>query len=185
MPWMLPAAIGGSALLGYVGSQDQLSQQRDLANQYQNMGAPYRKRLADLYNDPSSFFNSDAVKIPVQMGTDNLSRSLSLNGNPVGSGNALQQLQDYSTKQLYGQLGAEKDRLAGFGGLSAYNGAAPGMAQNAVSMSANPYNAIGYGLGSLADYFKPQSNMSYGNIWSATHSDNPGAALDFLQSGGK
>ena len=85
------------------------------------IGAPYRQRLNDLYNDPSSFLRSDQVQVPLQQGTNMLARSLGVNGNPMGSGNSLQALQDYTTEGMWSKLGAERDRLAGFGGLSAYN----------------------------------------------------------------
>lgn len=149
----LPAAFGAYA------SDRQSSAYGDLAGQYQQMGEPYRQRLSDLYSDPSSFLNSPEVQLPIQQGTNILARSLSTQGNPAGSGNALQELQNYSTNALYSRLGQEKDRLAGFGGLTAYNQAAPGAAANAINAKKGVYDAIGAGA---ADIFNPaQSNSLY------------------------
>lgn len=139
----------GAAGLGAYASNKQSSAMDNLAQRYEGYGAPYRQKLSDLYKNPSSFLNSDEVQKPVQMGTDALMRSLSTKGNPFGSGNALQQGQSYASDQLFGRLGQEKDRLAGFGGLASYNGAAPQVASNAIGSNANMYNAIGSGLGNI------------------------------------
>jgi hypothetical protein len=96
-------------------------------------GGPYRERLAALYADPTSFLSSPEVMAPVQQGTDALARALSVRGNPAGSGAALQEIQNYASNQLFGRLGEEKTRLAGFGGLSAYNqsgASVPGIGTN-------------------------------------------------------
>ena len=81
------------------------------------LGEPYRGRLEALYNDPNSFLTSNEVQVPVQQATNIMARSLSVGGNPIGSGNALQQLQSYSADQLFGKLGEEKARLGKLGGL--------------------------------------------------------------------
>src|SRR5258706_3054458 len=112
------SVLGGTAgtALGVAGSVSQQKAIQDLAKQQMAMGAPYRDRLASLYADPNSFLKSAEVTTPVQQGTDALARSLSVQGNPIGSGHALQELQDYSANQLFGRLGEEKNRLAGYGG---------------------------------------------------------------------
>lgn len=86
-----------------------------------SVGAPYRDRLAGLYADPSSFLSSPEVMAPVQQATDALARALSVKGNPAGSPAAMSEIQNYAANQLFGRLGQEKDRLAQFGGLSAFN----------------------------------------------------------------
>lgn len=140
------------AALGAYASNKQSSQLGELADKFAGYGAPYRDRLSALYQNPSSFLNSPEVQVPVQQGTDIMARSLSTRGNPTGSGNALQQLQSYASDQLFGRLGQEKDRLAGFGGLSAYNQAAPSAATASIGSNANMFNAIGSGM---ADVFNP------------------------------
>ena len=142
----LAGQIGPSLLSAY-GSNKQANAQERLAAEYRGMGAPYRSRLADLYANPSSFLTSPEVQIPVQQGTDATARALSVQGNPAGSGRALSEIQNYASNQLFGRLGQEKDRLAGFGGLSAYNAAAPGAANAAINAQGQVYGDLGYGVG--------------------------------------
>lgn len=84
-------------------------------------GAPYRDQLAGLMADPNSFLTSQAVQAPLQQGTNALARSLSVNGNPAGRPGAMAEIQKYASNSLASLLGQEKDRLATFGGLSAFN----------------------------------------------------------------
>lgn len=161
---MTLADLLGKALpagLGAMASSNQTDKLTALADKYSAMGQPYRDRLSALYADPSIFLNSDAVRVPVQQGTDMLARSLSTRGNPTGSGNALTELQKYSSGQLADRLGQEKDRLAGSGGLSSYSSAAPAAATNAIGSSANTYNAIGAGA---ADIFNPKPTNSLADL---------------------
>jgi hypothetical protein len=144
--------LGGQvlpSLISAYGSQRQADAQSDLADRYFGMGAPYRSRLASLYDDPSAFLSSPEVQIPVQQGTDATARALSTGGNPAGSGRALQEIQNYSANQLFGRFGQEKDRLAGFGGLSGYNAAAPGAANAAINAQGQVYGDLGYGAGQV------------------------------------
>lgn len=147
--WMKLLGGLGAAGLGAYASNKQTNSLEDMAKRYEGYGAPYRQRLSDLYANPSSFLSSPEVKTSVDQGTNSLMRSLSMTGNPFGSGNALTQGQSYASDQLFGKLGQEKDRLAGFGGLSSYNAAAPGVATNAIGSSSNTYNALGSGLGNI------------------------------------
>ncbi len=130
-------------LIGAYASSKATDAYKEMADKFAGYGAPYRQRLSDIYADPSRFLNSPEVQKPVQMGSDIMARSLSVQGNPTGSGNALQQLQSYSADQLFGRLGQEKDRLSGFGGLSAYNAAAPSAAASVIGSSNNTANALG------------------------------------------
>lgn len=141
-------------LAGAYASNQQTNAITDLANKYSEMGAPYRSRLTDLYANPSGFLSSPEVRVPVQQGTDALARSLSAKvGNPIDNMTALQEIQNYSANQLFGRLGQEKDRLAGFGGLANYNAAAPGLEQNAIGSNSNMWNALGSAASSV---FNPQ-----------------------------
>ena len=151
--WLQMLSRGIPGLLGALGSASQAEDMEDLAHQYQQMGAPYRSKLSELYGNPQAFLNSPEVRVPIQQGTDMLARSLSVKGNPAGSGNALQELQNYASNQLFGRLGQEKDRLAGFGGLTQYNQAAPQAAQNVIGAQGNIYSNLG---GAAADIFNPQ-----------------------------
>lgn len=150
-----------SSILGMIGSNSQTNALQGLAaqqgtnqNMLLNMGAPYRSRLAQLYANPNAFLSSPEVQIPVQQGTDILARALSTQGNPALSGGPLQQLQSYASNQLFGRLGQERDRLAGFGGLTAYNNAGASGVNNyqlpllAAQSENNIWNAAGAGLNS-------------------------------------
>jgi len=136
-------------VLGYLGSSQQTDAFQNLANQYMGFGAPYREKLAQLYTPEgvNAYFGSPEVKQSVQLGTDALARALSTQGNPTGSGTALQQLQNYATSKFSDKLDQERDRLAGFGGLASYNAAAPAASSNAIASQGNEWNAIGYGVG--------------------------------------
>lgn len=150
--WLRRLSYGIPGLLGAIGAGAQAEDFEDLSHQYQQMGEPYRSRLSQLYANPEAFLNSPEVRQPIQQGTDMLARSLSVKGNPAGSGNALQELQNYASTQLFNRLGQEKDRLGGFGGLTAYNQAAPQAASNALSAQGNIYSNLG---GATADIFNP------------------------------
>lgn len=141
-----------SAGLGAFGANRQANATNTLAQQYAGYGAPYRAMLAQSYADPAAFLkNSPDIQASVGQGTDALARSLSTQGNPTGSGAALQQLQNYATQGLYGQLGNERNRLANFGGLSNFNAAAPGLAGQAITQQGNVLNAIGSGISSVTN----------------------------------
>ena len=144
---MLGGAIPG--LLGAYASNQQTQAYKDLANQYAGYGAPYRQQLADLMANPSSFLNSDQVKIPVQQGTDMLMRSLSTQGNPWGSGNALQQGQNYATNSLYSQLQSKENQLGTLGGLGSFNAAAPQAATSVIGSTSNTANSLGNSVSSI------------------------------------
>ena len=159
MSQILAGAI--PAAFGAYGANQQANAYEGLARDYMNMGAPYRSKLSDLYSNPTAFLNSPEVQVPVQQGTNALARALSVNGNPIGSGTALQELQNYSSNQLFGRLGQEKDRLAGFGGLSAYNQAAPGAAGNAINANKSIYDAFGAGA---ADIFYPPKRYTLSGL---------------------
>lgn len=156
---VLGSAVPG--LIGAYGASQQADALQNIANQANQrwqdtlaMGAPYRTRLSDLYANPSSFLTSPEVTVPVQQGTNALANALSIHGNPAGSGHALQELQDYSANQLFGRLGQEKDRLSGFGGLTAYNNAGaqgPDLtaAIGVLGANSNIYNMLGRSFGGV------------------------------------
>lgn len=139
----------GSSLLGYLGSKSQTDALTAQADKYSAMGEPYRQRLSDLYANPSSFLTSPGVKGSVDQGTQSLMRSLSTQGNPFGSGNALQQGQSYATNSLYDKLNQEKQTLGNLGGLSSFNAAAPTAATQAITSGSNAWNALGAGANNI------------------------------------
>ena len=144
----------GAAGFGAYASNQQSERLADLANEYKGFGAPYRAELSRLQSDPGSFLTSPRVTTAVDQGTNAMARALSAkDGNPMGSGRALQELQNYSTNSLYGQLTNRENQLANFGGLSGFNAAAPQANLASVQQSGNMYNAIGAGIN---DVFNPQ-----------------------------
>ena len=154
-------------LLGIYGANEASDKQDALSREYMAMGEPYRGRLAELYNNPEAYLATQRGDIEknVQRGTDIMSRSLSMGGNPVGSGNALQQLQSYASEgmdnQLYGRLNAERQNMANFGGLSQFNSAAPQAGQNAIDAGSKVYDAYGAAGSTLNDIFGTKKKSSY------------------------
>lgn len=145
-----------ATVLGVVGANQQTEGLQSLSRNFAEYGAPYRARLAESYRDPAGFLaGSPDIKAAVDQGTNATARALSVQGNPAQSGHALQELQNYATTGLYGRLGQERDRLAGFGGLTAYNQAAPAAAVSAVNSEGGPLNAIGAGISQITN---PQKN---------------------------
>jgi len=144
----------GAAGLGAYASNQQSNALAEQAAKFAEFGAPYRQQLASLQSDPGSFLSSPRVTSAVDQGTSAMARALSArDGNPTGSGRALQELQNYSTNQLYGQLTNRENQLANFGGLSNFNAAAPSANLASVQQTGNMYNAIGAGIN---DIFNPQ-----------------------------
>lgn len=140
---LLPAGLGMYA------SNQQANKLSELAQKYQDFGAPYRQKLAEISADPNAFYNSDGA----QKATDTVLRKLSIGGNPAGSANK----QALTIDSLYDQYGKERDRLAWFGGLTNYNRAAPQLETQAIGANANMWNAAGAGLN---DIFNPKPSLS-------------------------
>lgn len=144
----------GAAGLGAYASNQQSNALAEQAAKFAEFGAPYRQQLASLQSDPGSFLSSPRVTSAVDQGTSAMARALSArDGNPVGSGRALQEMQNYATNSLYGQLTNRENQLANFGGLSNFNAAAPSANLASVQQTGNMYNAIGAGIN---DIFNPQ-----------------------------
>lgn len=137
-------SVGGAivpAALSAYGSKVQADKLGELAGRYEAYGAPYRQTLADISTDPSKFYNSPAAT----KATDAILRRLSVRGNPAGDPYS----QALGIDALYKEYGAERDRLAGYGGLTQYNAATPGLASGAIGAQGAIYSDIGYGLGNV------------------------------------
>jgi hypothetical protein len=156
--------------------KDLAAQQKGQFDEYKAMGAPYRTRLGDLVRDPSSFLSSPEVQVPVQQGTDALARALSSKvGNPVGNMSAQGELMNYASGKLFSRLGEEKDRMAGYGGLTPYNNTAAGaplatqLSQLGIGADAGIYGGVGRAVG---DVFNPAPN-SYEQFLKMLSGNNP------------
>lgn len=148
---LTPQNIGaiGSSLLGVLGSRDQASAYRDTANQFLNMGAPYRDRLASLYANPESYTTGPEMQGVMKAFNQSLSAQY---GNPYMSPTATAQSVSYGL----GALGKEKDRLAGYGGLGFNPSGVAGLSAQGASNSGT-YNALGAGLAQLT---QPQNTLN-------------------------
>ena len=134
--------------LGGIGASQQASASSDLAKQFMDLGKPYRDSLASLEANPASYYQSPEVKGALQQGSDALARSLSAKvGNPILNPTALQEMQNYSTNGLLGQLNQRRNFLANAGGLGV--GQAAQLGTNAAQASGGVYNALGAGLGTV------------------------------------
>ncbi len=124
----------GPGILGILGNNDRndaLNADRDqrqrMYDEYKGFGAPYRQRLSDLYADPNAFLSSNEVRVPLDQATKSLAQAYSAKGgNPWGNPAAGFAITSNAANKLFGRLGEEKDRLAGYGGVAAYNPAAAG-----------------------------------------------------------
>lgn len=141
--------LGGG--LGLAGSIDQQHGTQNYSDWARNQGQSYRDLLNQSYSNPSAYLSSPEVSGAVQQGTDALARSLSVRGNPIGSGNSLQQLQNYATNNQLDRLAQYRQQLGGFGGLQAINQSIPGAATAAIGARGDTYNAGG---SLLSDIFR-------------------------------
>lgn len=151
----------GPGVISAIGNNNTSNSLNDLAKDYMAMGQPYRDRLAATYTDPGAFLNSPEVQASLNLGTNALSRALSTQGNPAGSGRALTEIQNYATQNLYGQLGNERNRLANFGGLSSFNSAAPTTTAAAINSNGNVWSNLG---SAFSNVMNPSQNLSLNDI---------------------
>ena len=131
----------GPSLISAYGSGKQADAYSDLANKYMAMGAPYRDELSRISADPNAFYTSPTATKATESVLQRLSSQY---GNPAGNPYA----QALTVDALYDQYGAERDRLAGYGGLTQYASAAPGAASQAIGAKGTVYGDLGYGVGS-------------------------------------
>ena len=173
---MAGASLVGS-YLGYKGSQEQAEayakeskRQREDRLRYEAMGAPYREGLAALYTPEgiNSYLSGPEVQGSVNEGTNALARALSVGtGNPYGSPAAQAEISKYASNSLFSQLGKERERLAGFGGLTQFAGGAtqynPALDIGQITAQGNQYSALGYGVGGVGaaanQYFNPTPTL--------------------------
>lgn len=130
------------SLLSAYGSDQQADAYKDLASKYMAMGAPYRDELSRISADPNAFYTSPTATKATESVLQRLSSKY---GNPAGNPYA----QALTVDALYDQYGAERDRLAGYGGLTQYASAAPGAASQAIGAQGTVYGDLGYGVGSV------------------------------------
>lgn len=125
----------GSAT-GVLGSLFGANRTGSTANQYEQMGAPYRDRLSAISADPNLYYNS-----PDAQALANASdrRYSAIVGNPAGSGTA----RASALEAMLRGYGQERDRLFNYGGGAYYNRAAPGARGNATNAGMGIFNSLG------------------------------------------
>ena len=143
---LIGKALG--TVLGIYGANKQADASSDLYRQFMDLGAPYRASLASLEANPAGYYQSPEVQGALQQGSDALARSLSAKvGNPILNPTALQEMQNYTTNGLLGQLNQRRNFLAAAGGLGVPQSAQLGM--QSVGAKSGVYDAIGSGIGSV------------------------------------
>lgn len=145
--------------LGVVGSNNQTSDLKELANKYLEFGAPSRARYEGSYAPGFDLASADpAYKGALDSTMQATLRKLSTQGNPFGNPGGLIEANKAVVNGTALPALDEYRRLnAGTGGLATLNAAAPAAATAAIGSGANTYNAIGAGI---ADLTKPQSSLS-------------------------
>lgn len=176
----LGAAGAGSLVggyLGYLGAKKQADAYKDAAKaeaqaraRFESYGAPYREGLEALYTPEgiNAWLSGPEVQGSVDEGTNALARALSVKtGNPFGSPAAQAEIQKYATNSIFSKLGQERERLAGFGGLTQFAGGAtqynPALDMGAINSLGNQYGSLAFAAGGLgqagANYFNPQPTL--------------------------
>jgi hypothetical protein len=143
----LAGKLLGTGLSVYASNQ-QADAAQNIANQYMNMGAPYRAELAKLNADPMSFYSSPMFQGALQQGSDALARSLSAKvGNPILNPTALQEMQNYTTRGSLDAYNQRFNQLSNAGQLG--TGQAANLGSIANQAQGQTYNALGAGLQSV------------------------------------
>ena len=110
---------------------------------YLGLGNFYRQLLKDTYKPGGieGWMSGPEVSTPVNMGTKSLLGGLSTQGNPFGSGRALQEAQDWASKQFYDRLGGYRNQLQNFGNTGLQAAFAQGNRQ--LDAQKDVYNSYG------------------------------------------
>lgn len=134
--------------LGALGASKKEDATSDLYKTFLDMGAPYRASLASLEANPSSYYKSPEVQGALQQGSDTLAKSLSAKvGNPILNPTAMQEMQNYTTNGLLGQLNQRRNFLAAAGGLGTSQAA--NLGSQAAQANVGLYDVLGAGLRSV------------------------------------
>lgn len=155
--WLKTLGTVGSTVLGVVGSDKQADAYRDVANQYLQIGAPYRDRLLASYQPGFDIAAADpAFSKGLGASADAAARSVSAaRGNPYGNPGAMAEIQESVLNRYIAPYTSNyRGQLGQFGGLG-LNTAGPASLAGA-SESGNMYDALGFGLGQLTT---PQNDI--------------------------
>jgi hypothetical protein len=155
--WLSVLGGAGSTLLGVLGSNAQADAYGDVAQQYLNMGAPYRNLLQQSYAPGFSMADQPDFQNAMDVGAQAAARATSArSGNPVDNPGAYAEMQKYITGSLaMPQLNTYRSQLGSFGQLGTNTAGTASMGE--ASQTGGMYNALGYGLGQLT---RPQDQTS-------------------------
>jgi hypothetical protein len=147
----------GSIALGVLGANKQADAYGDIANQYLQMGAPYRDRLNASYAPGFDLRAADPLYAgALSQSADEASRAVSAQrGNPYGNPGAMADIQQgilNRTALPYAQN--YRGQLGQFGGLGLNTSSNAALA--GASNQGGAYDALGYGLSQLTN---PQSSL--------------------------
>ena len=144
-------SVGGAVapgVLGYLGAGKQSDAYRDVANQYLNIGAPYRSSLEASYQPGFDLFAQPGYGESLDRLADISARSYSKFGNPAGSPTSQAGIfRDVLNEGYNPMLTSYRGQLGQFGGLGLNTAGAGSM--GGAGVAGGQYDAIGYGLGSL------------------------------------
>lgn len=147
----------GSTALGVMGSNKQQDAFKDVANQYLNIGAPYRDKLLASYQPGFDIAQADpAFSKGLGASADAAARAVSSqSGNPFGNPGAMAEIQEGVLNRFIAPYTSNyRGQLGQFGGLG-LNTAGPASLAGA-GESGNKYDALGFGLGQLTS---PQTDI--------------------------
>ena len=133
----------GTGALSALSANKYADNMKELADRSWNAGSDYRNRLASTYTNPGAYLDSPEVKAITDRSTNALARSLSArDGNPIGSGRALNEINDYAGQTMLGQLGNYRQQLANFGGQSQLSGNYSQLGSQSADAGSNIYNSL-------------------------------------------
>lgn len=140
----------GSTVLGVAGSNAQGDAYKDVANQYLNLGAPFRSKLLESYQPGFNVWNTPGLQGALETSWDVGLRGASRNGNPLENPGVLGELNKNITGQLtLPALSNYRGQLGQFGGLGLNTSGAASMA--GAGNEGGMYDALGFGLGQLTN----------------------------------
>lgn len=150
------AGLLGTGALSAMSANKYADAMKAIDDRSWSAGEPYRGRLEATYTNPGAHLDSPEVKAVTDRATNALARSLSArDGNPVGSGRALTEIQDYGAQTMLGQLNQQRNMLAGFGGLPTIAGNALGAATQSAEAGGNMFNSL---ANTVSRVTQPQTN---------------------------
>jgi hypothetical protein len=141
--WLSLLGNLGTGALSAASANKYADNMKELADRSWNAGSDYRNRLAQTYTNPGAYLDSPEVKAITDRATNSLARSLSArDGNPIGSGRALTEIQDYGAQTMLGQLGNYRQQLGNFGGQSQLSGNYGQLGSQSAEAGSNIYNSL-------------------------------------------